>query len=93
MLLAAHHATEQDSLQGVMRAFFARDSIIVTVLSNVQQRNEHDDDPFSDVMIMLISHPLCVCINECGFTPFRQDPTVIVPFHAMTPASSSSSTR
>lgn len=69
-----------------MRAFFARDSIIATVLAIVQQRHEHDDDPFSDLMIMLISHPLCVCINECGFAPFRNDPTVIVPFHAMTAA-------
>ena len=78
--------TEQDCLQHVMQAFFARDTIISTVLAIVQQRHEHDDDPFSDLMIMMISQPLCVCVNECGFVPFRQDPTVVVPFHSMTSA-------
>ena len=81
-----HFDEEKDCLENVIQAFFSRESIISTVLAIVQQRHEHDDDPFSELMIMMISQPLCVCINECGFAPFRHDPTVVVPFHSMTSA-------
>ena len=75
--------SESACITETMRCFFSKHSVISSLMSIIKHRNDQSDDPFSELMILAMSVPFSVSMNECGFTPFRSDPTVIIPYNSM----------
>lgn len=78
------YQSDAECVTDCMRSFFSEGSVIDSFMAIIKHRNDQSDDPFSDLMILSISAPFSVSLNECGFTPFRVDPTIIIPYHSMT---------
>ena len=75
--------SESACITETMRSFFGKESVISSLMSIIKHRNDQSDDPFSELMILAMTVPFSVSMNECGFTPFRSDPTVIIPYSSM----------
>lgn len=73
-----------DATKRVADTFFSKDNVERTLLILMDRTINLESDPVSSTCIRCMETPFEISLTEKGLAPFRNDPTIVIPFNKMT---------